>query len=106
MLDIHGAQWNAVSGGGISIQDIKLPVADCTDYGETMMVYTPGVGYETYYYYTDTIEDLSVAEEEWVSKGPGWATADGEYVDKVFSVGTGFWLSTEGAKTFSVAAPL
>ena len=103
MLDIHGAQWNAVSGGGISIQDITLPVAECSDGGESMMVYTPGVGYATYYYYTDTIEDLSVPEDDWVSKGPGWATMDGEYVDLTLPAGSAYWMNTTAAKTFTVS---
>ena len=106
VLNIYGSQWTAVSGGAISIQDIKLPVTACTDGSETMMVYTPGVGYTTYCYYTDTIEDLSLPEEQWVSKGPGWATIEGEYVSQVLPVGSGFWLNTAAAKNFSVSSPL
>ena len=102
-MDIYGSQWKTVDGNPISIQDITLPIADCTDIGETMMVYTPGVGYATYYYYTDTIKDLSVAEELWESMGPGWATVDGEYVDIKLPAGSAYWLNTKAAKTFTVA---
>ena len=89
-----------------SIQDVKLNVQDCTDSGENMMVYTPGSGYETYYYYTDTIKDLSVPEENWESMGPGWATADGEYVNLKLKIGQGFWLNTTDNKTFTIKSPL
>ena len=89
-----------------NIQDVKLATSACTDGGESMMVYTPGVGYATYYYYTETVEDLSVPEADWVLKGAGWATMDGEYANKEFPIGTGFWLNTTGAKTFTVASPL
>ena len=102
-MNIYGSQWTTVDGNAISIQDIKLPVADCTDTGETMMVYTPGVGYATYCYYTDTIKDLSVPEDQWESMGPGWATIDGEYVDVKFPAGSAYWLNTTSAKTFTVA---
>ena len=102
-MDIYGSQWTAVDGNAISIQDITLPVADCTDIGETMMVYTPGVGYAEYFYYTDTIKDLSVAEDLWESMGPGWATMDGEYVDITLPAGSAYWLKTTDAKTFTVS---
>ena len=102
-MNIYGSQWTTVDGNAISIQDITLPIADCTDAGETMMVYTPGVGYETYFYYTDTIKDLSVPEENWESMGPGWATIDGEYVDITLPVGSAYWLNTIAAKTFTVS---
>ena len=102
-MNIYGSQWTTVDGNAISIQDITLPSQDCSDYGEIMMVYTPGVGYAIYTYFTDTIKDISLPEENWESMGPGWGDADGQYVDLTLPVGSAYWLNTIAAKTFTVS---
>ena len=104
-MTIYGAQWQTPAGGNINIQYIKLPVDQCSDEGtELLYVYTPGTGYEIYYYYTESVEDISIPEEDWVFKGPAWCTVEGQYVgDVLLPAGSAFWLSTAAACNFTVA---
>ena len=103
-MSIYGSQWQTTSGGNINIQDIKLPIEQCTDEGtELLYVYTPGVGYDCYYYYSESVEDISLPEESWVFKGPAWCTVEGEYVSVQLPAGSAYWLKTANASTFMVS---
>ena len=112
-----GVRTLETTAGAMSLYSIPFPVAGtindvkllegCTDEGtELLYVYTPGSGYSIYYYYTESVEDISLPEEQWVFKGPAWCTVEGEYVDVPLTLGQGFWLSTAQNLSFTIQAPV
>ena len=88
-MDIMGVQFVNVTGDALDIQNIT--VSNFTDGQDTMMVYTPGVGYETYYY-GSLVKDYETFEDD----GLGWSVGDALRVQGVtLDPGQGFWINTQ-----------
>ena len=97
-MDILGTQFVNAGSDSLDLQSITL--SDFTDGTDWIKIYTPGVGYETYGYYADTITDL----DSWESAGEGWGDNDSvRTVGVKLDPGQGFWLSTK--KNCTVTMP-
>ncbi len=96
-MDILGTQFVNAGTEALDIQSIKI--ANFTDGMDWMKIYTPGVGYQTYIYYADTIDN----EEDFNSLGEGWG--DGSSVKSIgitLDPGQGFWLNTQKNATITM----
>jgi hypothetical protein len=96
-MDIMGVQFVNVTDDALNIQNIT--VSNFTDGQDTMMVYTPGVGYETYYY-GSLVKDYETFEDD----GLGWSVGDALRVQGVtLNPGQGFWMNTKKNATVTIA---
>ena len=97
-MDILGTQFVNAGAGNLDLQSITL--SNFTEGTDWIKIYTPGVGYETYKYFSDTITDL----DTWKSAGEGWGDNDSvRTVGVTLDPGQGFWLSTK--KNCTVTMP-
>ena len=96
-MDILGTQFVNAGAEALDIQSIKI--ANFTDGVDWMKIYTPGLGYETYFYFADTIDN----EDDFNSMGEGWG--DGSSVKSTgvtLDPGQGFWLNTQKNATITM----
>ena len=96
-MDIMGTQFVNVTDDTLNIQNIT--VSNFTDGQDWMMVYTPGVGYETYIYGA-LVKDYETFEDD----GFGWSVGDALRVQGVtLDPGQAFWINTQKDTVITIA---
>ncbi len=99
-LSIIGAQFEAVGGGGLDIQNITSE--DLT--GGDIVKFWTGSGYTTVFYYGEE-NDGGVYEDDSyeVCLGPGWGDINQIAVSLPIDTGEGFWLQAGGASDVTIS---
>ncbi len=96
-MDILGTQFVNAGAEALDIQSITIN--NYTSGKDWIKIYTPGIGYETYFYFSDTIDN----EEDFNSMGEGWGDSGSV---KVFGItldpGQGFWINTQKDATITI----
>ena len=96
-MDIMGVQFVNVTGDALDIQNITI--SNFTDTQDWMKIYTPGVGYETYYYGA-LVKDYETFEDD----GLGWSVGDALRAKGVtLDPGQGFWINTQKDTVITIA---
>ena len=98
-MDILGMSFQEIGGADLNVQDI-LPGAGFSEGGDLLRVWNPATStYMFAYYFSDTYADYDYDPD----LGPGWADGDQLRVDFTIPAGQGFWLTTIGNASVTIA---
>jgi len=98
-MDILGMSFQEIGGADLNVQDILLKGADPYG-GDVLRVWNPLTEKYTYaFYFADTYADYDYDPD----LGPGWADGDQIRLDFTIPAGQGFWLTTIGTVSATIA---
>ena len=99
-MDILGMSFQEIGGADLNVQDILLEGADPYGGTDILRVWNPQTAKYTYaIYFNDTYADYDYDPD----LGPGWADADQIRFDFTIPAGQGFWLTTSGNASATIA---